>query len=93
MEFLVRIEVRWPPTGDPGERDRLIADERRRAGELAAAGHLLRLWRVPGRWANVGIWAVADATALHELLASLPFFPYIDVAVEPLASHPSDPGA
>ncbi len=91
MEFLVEIEVLWPPDGDPAEKERLTGAEARRARELAAAGVLLRLWRVPGRWANVGLWRALDATALHDALSSLPLFPWLDVNVRPLARHPSDP--
>jgi muconolactone D-isomerase len=92
MEFLVRITVEWPPDGDPGEKQGLLAAESERARELAAAGTLRRLWRIPGRWANVGLWETEDATALHEALASLPLFPWLDIDVQPLARHPSDPG-
>jgi muconolactone D-isomerase len=91
MEFLVDIEVRWPADGDPDRKTALIKAEAARAAELAAAGRLRRLWRVPGRWANVGLWEAADASALHEALASLPFYPWLDITVRPLAVHPSDP--
>jgi muconolactone D-isomerase len=46
---------------------------------------------VPGRRANVGLWRALDATRLHEDLATLPMYPYMRIAVEPLARHPSDP--
>lgn len=92
MEFLVQIEVHWPPDGDPDERARLVAAERTRGAELAAAGTIRRMWRIPGRWANWGIWFAADATDLHAALASLPFFPWLEITVHPLAGHPSDPG-
>ncbi|MBL8579912.1 MAG: muconolactone Delta-isomerase family protein [Mesorhizobium sp.] len=92
MEFLVEIEVTFPPDGDPKQKAELIAAEGRRAKELAAAGTIRRLWRQPGRWANFGIWYAPDATALHEALASLPLFPWLKVKVNPLARHPSDPG-
>jgi muconolactone D-isomerase len=77
VEFLVNIEVGWPPDGDPDE--------------LAAAGTIRRLWRVPGRRANWGIWEAADATAVHAAIRSLPLFPWLDVDVIPLAAHPNDP--
>ena len=51
---------------------------------------LKRLWRVPGRRAVIGLWDAADATALHEALASLPMFPWMDVTIEPLAMHPQE---
>lgn len=92
MEFLLRIEVHWPPDGDPVERDQLIAAEAARASELVAAGTIRRLWRIPGRWANYSLWFAADASELHDAVRSLPFYPWLEVDVTPLAGHPSDPG-
>ncbi len=91
MEFLVEIEVRWPADADADHKAALIAAEAKRARELAEVGVLRRLWRVPGRWANLGIWEASDATELHDALASLPFYPWLDIVVRPLARHPSDP--
>jgi muconolactone D-isomerase len=91
MEFLVHIEVRWPPDGDPTEFARLVDAEAARARELTAAGTIKRLWRIPGRRANYGLWSAGDATALHSAISSLPFFPWLDVEVIALAEHPSDP--
>jgi muconolactone D-isomerase len=91
MEFLVHIEVRWPADGDPDAHARLVEAERARARELAAAGTIRRLWRVPGRRANYGLWSADTATELHAAISSLPFFPWLDVEVIALAEHPSDP--
>lgn len=93
MEFLVRIAVVWPPDGDQTQLAELREREAAVARELAAEGLLTRLWRVPGRWANVGIWTAADADELHAALLRLPFFPWLDIRVEPLAGHPNDPGS
>lgn len=87
MEFLVRLEIALPPDMDPARRAQLLADEERRARELIDAGTIVRIWRVPGRYANVGVWEAADATALHDLVASLPLFPYMEAHVEALAQH------
>ena len=87
MDFLVHMEV----TGaieDTG----LFEKEAERARALAEAGVLRRLWRIPGRRANWGIWKAASADELHAALASLPLFPYMSITVHPLASHPNDPG-
>lgn len=91
-EFLVHIEVRWPPGGDPRERERLVDAERTRAQELTDAGTIRRLWRIPGRWANWGIWSTESVGHLHDAIESLPLRPYLEVIVHPLAPHPSDPG-
>ena len=91
MEFLVHIQVQWPPDGDPEQRAKLIAAEAARSKELAAAGTIKRVWRIPGQWANYGLWEAPDATAVHAALSSLPFFPWLKVEVTPLAAHPNDP--
>jgi muconolactone D-isomerase len=91
MEFLVRIVVDWPADGNPAELARLTSAERVRATELAAEGRIRRMWRIPGRHANWGIWEATDATELHAAIASLPFYRYLAVEVHPLAAHPSDP--
>ena len=59
-----------------------------RGKALQDAGSIARIWRIPGRFANVAVWRAADATELHDLLTSLPLFPWMDVEVEALALHP-----
>jgi len=87
----VSIQVELPPELDDERRGELLAAEAARAAELAEAGLLVRLWRVPGRLANRGVWDVPDATQLHAALTSLPLWPWMRIDVEPLACHPSDP--
>lgn len=90
MEFLVRTANRLPPDFPAERREEMRARERARADELRAAGMLLRLWRVPGTSAAIGLYEAPDATTLHEALASLPFWPWMEVTVEPLALHPQE---
>lgn len=91
MEFLVNIEIEWPPDGDPDLREEVFEAELARGQELARAGVMKRLWRVPGRWANWGLWEAEDATALHEALSSLPLWPWMDITVHAMARHVNDP--
>lgn len=90
VEFLVRFETVMPASMSAAERESVRSSERARARELREAGTLVRLWRVPGRRAVIGLWQADDATALHEAVASLPTFPWIDVTVELLATHPQE---
>ena len=92
MEFLLHIKVTFPPDGDPEEKARRIAAEGIRARELAAQGVIKRVWRIPGQWANWGLWEAPDATAIHDAVMSLPMWPYLEVTVHPLGAHPNDPG-
>jgi muconolactone D-isomerase len=43
-----------------------------------------------GEYSNVSVFDVASNDELHELLAGLPLFPWMDIRVTPLATHPSD---
>jgi muconolactone D-isomerase len=90
VEFLVRTENRMPVDTPDAVRERLRAAERARAQELRDAGVLKRLWRVPGRNATVGLYEAADPAALHDALASLPMWRWLDVTVEALATHPQE---
>lgn len=87
VEFLVELEFSLPQGLTPSRESELLTAERERGEALGRAGHLRAIWRIPGRRANCGIWSVRDVTQLHELLASLPLFPYADIVVRPLARH------
>lgn len=91
MDFLVQMEVTAQMEGGDQKWAILTQKESERARQLAEAGILRRLWRVPGRRANWGVWSAATADELHAALASLPLFPYLDITVHPLAAHPNDP--
>lgn len=91
MEFLVNIRINWPADMARDELERISVEERAKARALQASGHMVRMWRVPGRRENWGLWRAADATELHAKISSLPVFPYMDVTVHPLAWHPVDP--
>jgi muconolactone delta-isomerase len=92
-EFLTTFTTTVPP-GTPAQA---VADtearEARRAKELAAHGHLLRLWRLPGPSCALGLWNAGDAAELQAMLRSLPLDPWMTIETVPLSRHPSDPGS
>jgi len=90
-EFLTTFVVDIPP-GTPGAAvDAITAREALRAQELAADGHLLRLWALSGQGRNLGLWQARDAEELAEVVRSLPMFDWLAVDTVPLTAHPSDP--
>lgn len=92
-DFLVEITTTIPEGTSQEEVDRRRAAESVRARELAASGHLYRLWRPVGELRSVGIWRAADEEELHrEVLGTLPLRPWMTLTVTPLESHPNDPG-
>lgn len=84
----MRTEVVGALPPDATAREELLRRERAAGVELVGAGVIVQMWRVPGRQANVGVYRVADATELHDVLTALPLWPYCRVEVEALASHP-----
>ena len=87
-EFLVRARVEFPAELPADERAVLQAAEHERGCELARAGTIRGIWRIPGAVANVAVWRAADATELHELLMALPLAAHITFEVTALAVHP-----
>jgi muconolactone delta-isomerase len=94
MEYLVTMTTRVPD-GTPDQAvDEVRVREAARSRELAAAGHLVRLWRPPlrpGEWRSLGLFAAADGGQLEEVLASMPLRVWRTDEVTPLAPHPNDP--
>jgi muconolactone D-isomerase len=94
MEYLVTMTTHVPDgTPDAAVQD-IRAREAARSRELAAQGHLLRLWRPPlqpGEWRSLGLFAADDAGQLEAVLASMPLRVWRTDEVTPLTPHPSDP--
>jgi muconolactone delta-isomerase len=95
MEYLVTMTTKVPDGTPQQEVDDVRAREAAHSGELAAQGHLLRLFRPPlepGEWRTLGLFAAADAGRLEEVLASMPLRVWRTDEVTPLSPHPNDPG-
>jgi muconolactone D-isomerase len=93
-EFLVVLTTTVPEGTDPAEVDRRRAAEAVRAKELAATGHLGRLWRPVGELRSIGLWRGDDETDLREnVLGTLPLWPWMTAEITPLQAHPNDPGS
>jgi muconolactone delta-isomerase len=94
MEYLVTMTTHVPD-GTPDEAvDDVRAREAAHTRELAAQGHVLRLWRpplAPGEWRSLGLFAAADADELEQVLASMPLRVWRSDDVKALTNHPNDP--
>jgi muconolactone delta-isomerase len=93
-EYLVSMTTHVPD----GTPETAVQDIRTReaahSAELAAQGHLLRLWRPPlqpGEWRTLGLFAADGPDRLEAVLASMPLRVWRTDEVTPLAPHPNDP--
>jgi muconolactone D-isomerase len=88
MLFHVRMDVRIPHDADSQHIDKLRLDEKA-AQQLQRDGTWRHLWRIVGEYANISIFDVESPDKLHEILMSLPLFPFMQIKVTPLYRRPS----
>ena len=89
MLFHVRMDVRIPHGADPVRIDELKRVEKERSQTLQREGKWRHLWRMSGQYSNISIFDVADTQELHDLVSTLPLFPFMEISVTPLNRHPS----
>ena len=90
MLFMVEMDLDVPYDVDKVQFEDMKAREKARSQELQRAGKWPHIWRVAGRYANVSIFDVEDADELHDIMMSLPLYPFMTVKVTALCRHPSD---
>jgi muconolactone D-isomerase len=88
MLFHVVMNVRIPQGCDPEKLKQLQSEEHERAEELQRQGKWLHLWRIAGKYSNVSVFEVDSPAEFHEILSSLPLYPFMDVEVTALCRHP-----
>jgi muconolactone D-isomerase len=88
MLFHIGITVRIPHGANEDEIQKLSAREHERAKELQLQRKWLHLWRVAGKFANISVFDVDSPAELHEILNSLPLYPFMEVEVTALCRHP-----
>jgi muconolactone D-isomerase len=89
--YLVQLETALPASMSEIDRGALLTREAARGSELRDDGTIQHIWRLPGRLANVGVWSAEDAATLHDMICSLPAWPWMTVSVTCLTPHPLDP--
>lgn len=89
MLYHVAIQLKVPADADPRWLGEIRRKESERSGELQRQRKMRHLWRIVGRQASVSVFDVDSHDELHQLLSSLPLYPYMDITVSALATHPS----
>ena len=73
------MDVNIPRDLDATATEKLLADEKAQAQEL--------------HYANISVFDVENPSQLHQILTSLPLFPFMKITVTPLCHHPSSIGS
>jgi muconolactone D-isomerase len=96
MEFLVEFDVDIPDGAHESEVADRAKAEAAAVAELAAEGHVMRIWAVPvepDEMRILGLYRAATRAELDQLLAALPLYDWMQIAVTALLPHPNDPAA
>ncbi|MES5323252.1 muconolactone Delta-isomerase [Alcaligenes phenolicus] len=89
MLYLVHMIVDIPDSLPAEEAARIKVEEKAYSQDLQRSGKWPHIWRVVGQYANYSVFDVESNEELHNLLSALPLFPYMQISVTPLATHPS----
>jgi len=89
MLFHVRMDVHIPLDMPSEKANEIKAVEKAYSQELQRQGKWRHIWRITGQYSNISIFDVESNNELHDLLMSLPLFPYMDIKVTALSQHPS----
>jgi muconolactone D-isomerase len=94
MDYLIEFIITIPDDAPPAGIEQRLAGETARVAELAAQGHVLRVWNpLPedGRRRALGLYRAASDEELEAILDSLPLRPWMEISVTALAKHTNDP--
>lgn len=89
MLYHVRMDVLLPTDMDADKAAELKAVEKALSLKLQEQGKWRHIWRIAGQYSNFSIFDVDSNEELHEILMSLPLYPYMNIEVTPLLRHPS----
>ena len=89
MLYHVRMDVLLPVDMDADKVNELKATEKALSQKLQEQGKWRHIWRLAGEYSNFSIFDVESNEELHDIIMSLPLYPYMNVKVTPLLRHPS----
>ncbi len=94
IEFLITMSITVPRGTAQNVTAETMARESERARQLAAQGHLIRLWSMscegcPPR--TLGLWSADDLAQISATVRALPLSPWMKAVITPLSAHPNDP--
>lgn len=88
MRFMLNIQVKLPGEWGPEQRAEITRREIAVAVDLMHRGVMRRVFRIVGRTGSFAIWETESLEQLHELVQTLPMFPFMTIAVTPIIKHP-----
>lgn len=89
MVYVVEMDVNIPETWSEEKLKDYMTREKETSQKWQKSGQWKYLWRVAGRYSNISVLEVESPDELHQILSSLPLFPYMDIRVTSVCKHPN----
>lgn len=89
MVYVVEMDVNIPETWSEEKLADYITRERETSQKWQSTGKWKHLWRVAGRFSNISVLEVEGPDELHQIISSLPLFPYMTIKVTSVCLHPN----
>jgi muconolactone D-isomerase len=83
------MDVLLPTDMNADQVNELKQAEKSLSHKLQEQGKWRHIWRLAGEYSNFSIFDVESNEELHDIMMSLPLYPYMKVEVTPLLRHPS----
>jgi|TARA_R110002051_G_scaffold159593_1_gene231067 muconolactone D-isomerase len=83
------MDVLLPTDMNADKVSELKQAEKALSHKLQEQGKWRHIWRLAGEYSNFSIFDVESNEELHDIMMSLPLYPYMKVEVTPLLRHPS----
>lgn len=89
MVYVIEMDVRIPETWSDEKISDYITREKKTSQKWQKSGKWVYLWRVAGKYSNISVLEVESPDELHNIISSLPLFPYMTIKVTSITKHPN----
>ena len=89
MVYVVEMDVNIPETWSEEKIADYVAREKETSQKWQKSGKWVYLWRVAGKYSNISVLEVDSPEEFHQIISSLPLFPYMKIKVTSITKHPN----
>lgn len=89
MLYVVEMDVNIPTTWSEEKIQDYIIREKETSQRWQKSGKWVYLWRVAGKYSNISVIEAESPDELHEIISSLPLFPYMTIKITSVCKHPN----
>lgn len=89
MIYVVEMDVKIPESWSEDKIQDYITREKETSQGWQKSGKWIYLWRVAGKYSNISVIEAESPDELHQIISSLPLFPYMNIKVTSVCKHPN----